>query len=54
MTLTGQALSSEDIFEYARTMEKDGGFAEARVVSLETADSGAEDSLVAFTIEAVR
>lgn len=54
ITLTGQALSSEDIFEYARTMEKDGRFAEARIVSLETASSGAAGSLVTFTIEAVR
>lgn len=50
MTLTGQARNWEDIFEYAETLEKSGGFSEARVVSLATQGGEA----VTFAIVAVR
>lgn len=50
MTLTGQALNSEDVFEYARTLERSGTFSEARIVSLATESGDA----ATFTIEGVR
>ncbi len=50
MTLTGQALNSVDVFEYARTLESSGGFSEARIVSLAAESGGA----VMFIIGAVR
>ncbi len=54
MTLTGQALDSEDAFDYAGTLERSGGFSEARIVSLAAESGDAEGSVVTFTIEAVR
>lgn len=50
MTLTGQALNSEEVFEYAGTLEGSGRFSEARIVSLATESGDA----VTFTVEAVR
>ncbi len=50
MTLTGQALNSVDVFEYARTLEGSGRFSEARIVSLAAGSGGA----VTFTIGVVR
>lgn len=50
MTLTGQALNSGAVFEYARALEESGRFSEARIVSLVTES----DEAVTFTIEAVR
>jgi len=54
MTLTGQALTSGDVFEYVSTLRNSGRFSEARIVSLSTATDGAEGSAVMFTVEAVR
>lgn len=54
ITLTGQALNSVDVFEYARALERSGRFSEARIVSLGTASSEAEGSATMFTIEAVQ
>ncbi len=54
MTLIGQALASDAVFEYARTLEGSGRFSEARIVSLTTARGDAEGSVFTFTIEAVR
>lgn len=50
MTLTGQALNSGAVFEYARALEESGRFSEARIVSLVTES----DEAVTFTIKAVR
>ena len=50
ITLTGQAGNPEDVFEYARTLERSGGFSEARIVSLAIKSGDA----VTFTVEAVR
>lgn len=54
ITLTGQALNSVDVFEYARALERSGRFSEARIVSLGTASGEAEGSATMFTIEAVQ
>jgi Tfp pilus assembly protein PilN len=54
MTLSGQALTSEDVFEYARTLRKSGRFSESRIISLTTATGETEGSGVTFIIEAVR
>ena len=54
MTLTGQMVSQEDAFEYARMLESSGRFSEARIVSLATESGEAWDSPVTFTIEVVR
>jgi len=50
MTLTGQALNSGAVFEYARALEESGRFSEARIISLVTES----DEAVTFTIKAVR
>ncbi len=54
MTLSGQALTSGDAFEYARMLESSGRFSEAPIVSLATESGEAWDSPVTFTIEVVR
>ena len=54
MTLTGQAVTSEDVFEYVRTLRKSGRFSESRIVSLATAPGETGGSGVTFVIEAVR
>ncbi len=54
MTLSGQALTSGDVFEYVRMLQKSGRFSESRIVSLATATGETEDSGVTFVIEAVR
>ena len=54
VTLTGQALTTEDVFEYVWTLRKSGGFSESRIVSLAAATGEAEGSAVTFAIEAVR
>lgn len=54
MTLSGQALTSGDVFEYVRMLRKSGRFSESRIVSLTTATGETEGSGVTFVIEAVR
>jgi len=54
MTLSGQALTSGDVFEYVRMLRKSGRFSESRIVSLATATGETEGSGVTFVIEAVR
>jgi Tfp pilus assembly protein PilN len=54
MTLSGQALTSGDVFEYVRTLRKSERFSESRIVSLATATGETEGSGVTFVIEAVR
>ena len=54
MTLSGQALTAGDVFEYVRTLLESESFSEARIVSLSTETSETEGSGVTFTIEAVR
>ena len=54
MTLSGQALTSGDVFEYASMLRKSGRFSESRIVSLMTATGETEGSGLTFVIEAVR
>jgi hypothetical protein len=54
MTLTGQALSTEDVFQYVWTLRKSGRFSESRIVSLTAAAGEAAGSGVMFVIETVR
>ena len=51
-TLTGRALSREDVFRYAGTLERSRKLSEARVTSL--VSEGGGTGAVTFTIEAVR
>jgi len=54
MTLTGQALTTEAVFEYVWTLRKSGRFSESSIVSLAAATGEPEGSGVTFVIEAVR
>ncbi len=54
MTLSGQALTSGDVFEYVRMLRKSGRFSESRIVSLATATGETGGSGVTFVIEVVR
>ncbi len=54
MTLSGQALTSGDVFEYVRMLRESGRFSESRIVSLATATGETGGSGVTFVIEAVR
>lgn len=51
-TLTGRALSREDVFRYAGALERSRKLSEARVTSLVSQDG--EAGAVTFTIETVR
>lgn len=54
MSLSGQAATSKDVFEYARALQTGGKLSECRVVSLERTTDEQEGSVPTFTIEAVR
>jgi hypothetical protein len=54
MTLEGQALTMEGVFEYVWALRRSGRFSESRIVSLAAAVGEAESSGFTFIIEVVR